>query len=67
LYDLLLKLKTNEEQIIENVAPKTEAPKVEEVIIKSSPAPEVVKELPKLEEIVIEEISSFRYHYRNRR
>ncbi len=59
LYDLLLKLKTNDEQIVENVAPKMEAPKAEEPIIKSSLAPEVVKEMPKLEEIVIEEISSF--------
>jgi hypothetical protein len=59
LYDLLLKLKTNEDQIIENVAPKMEAPKPEEPIVKSSPAPEVVKEMPKLEEIVIEELPSF--------
>lgn len=59
LYDLLLKLKTNEEQIIENVAPKVETPKAEESIIKSSPILELVKELPKLEEIVIEDLPSF--------
>lgn len=59
LYDLLLKLKTNDEQIIESVAPKMEVPKAEEPIVKINPTPEVVKEMPKLEEIVIEEISSF--------
>lgn len=59
LYDLLLKLKTNEEQIIENVAHKVETPKAEESIIKSSPILELVKELPKLEEIVIEDLPSF--------
>lgn len=59
LYDLLLKLKTNEETIVENVAPKVDTPKAEEPVIKSNPAPEVVKEMPKLEEIVMEEIPSF--------
>lgn len=59
LYDLLLRLKTNEEQIIENVVSKGEVTKVEEPIIKNNPAPEVVKEIPKLEEIVIEELPSF--------
>ena len=59
LYDLLLRLKTNEEQIIENAASKGEASRVEEPIIKNNPAPEVVKETPKLEEILIEELPSF--------
>ena len=59
LYDLLLRLKTNEEQIVENVAPKMEASKPEEPIVKSIPAPELVKEIPKLEEIVVEELPSF--------
>lgn len=59
LYDLLLRLKTNEEQIIENVASKEETIKAEEPIIINNPAPEVVNEIPKLEDILIEELPSF--------
>ncbi len=59
LYDLLLRLKTNEEQIIENVASKGETIKAEEPIIINNPAPEVVNEIPKLEDILIEELPSF--------
>ncbi len=59
LYDLLLRLKTNEEQIIENVASKGETIKAEEPIIINIPAPEVVNEIPKLEDILIEELPSF--------
>lgn len=59
LYDLLLRLKTNEEQIIENVASKGEATKSKEPIIINNPAPEVVNEIPKLEDILIEELPSF--------
>jgi len=59
LYDLLLRLKTNEEQIIENVASKGEATKSEEPIIINNPVPDVVNEIPKLEDILIEELPSF--------
>lgn len=59
LYDLLLRLKTNEEQIIENVASKGEATKSEEPIIINNPVPDVVNETLKLEDILIEELPSF--------